>query len=83
MSWIPLVERFSAFPLILSGPILRRVEQQSVTVWLALKESCTVTLRIYTRNDEETLVQQFEGTHHTIRLGNHLHIVAVTDYATP
>ena len=59
MSWIPLVERFSAFPLILSGPILRRVEQQSVTVWLALKESCTVTLRVYARNDE-ALVQQFE-----------------------
>lgn len=78
MSWMPLAERFNAFPLILSGPILRRVEQQSVTVWLALKESCTVTLRVYTRNDEGTLVQQFEGTHHTIRLGNHLHIVAVT-----
>lgn len=83
MSWIPLAERFDSFPLILSGPILRLVEQQSVTVWLALKEPCTVTLRIYTRNDEEALVQQFEGTHHTIRLGNHLHIVAVTAHAAP
>jgi hypothetical protein len=82
MSWTPLGERFTALPLILSGPLLRRVEPQSVTVWLALKEPRMVTLRVYARNDLGGLVQQFEGTHHTIRLGNHLHIVAVTARAT-
>src|SRR6266849_3769860 len=82
MSWTPLGERFTALPLILSGPLLRRVEPWSVTAWLALKEPCMVSLRVYARNDMGGLVQQFEGTHHTIRLGNHLHIVAVTARAT-
>src|SRR5205807_6161228 len=78
MSWTPLSERFTALPLILSGPLLRRVEPQSVTVWLALKEPRLVTLRVYARNDAGELVLQCEGTHPTIRLGKNLHIVAVT-----
>src|SRR5437764_4782936 len=82
MSWTPLAERFTALPLILAGPLLRRVEPQSVTVWLALKEPRMVTLRVYARNDAGDLVQQCEGAHHTIRLGNHLHIVAVTARAS-
>ena len=78
MSWTPLAQRFTALPLILAGPLLRRVEPQSVTVWLALKESRRVTLRVYARNDAGDLVLQCEGTRRTIRLGNNLHIVAVT-----
>jgi hypothetical protein len=78
MSWTPIREYFSALPLILAGPILRRVNPESVTVWLALKEPRKVTLRVYARSSEGTLVQQFEGTRDSIRLGDHLHIVAVT-----
>ena len=81
MSWIPLAERFTALPLILSGPLLRRVEPQSVTVWLALKEPCTVTLRVYASNDAGDLIEYCEGTRQSIRLGDHLHIVAVTAHA--
>src|SRR5260370_36768228 len=77
MSWTPLAERFSTLPLILAGPILRRTERRAVTVWLALKASCRVILRIYTRNAGGKLVQRFEATRQTIRLGDHLHIVAV------
>src|SRR5205807_6872167 len=82
MSWTPLSERFTALPLILAGPLLRRVEPQSVTVWLALKEPRIVTLRVYARNEAGDLVQQCEGAHHTIRLGTRLHIVAVTARAS-
>src|SRR5690348_113060 len=82
MSWTPLAERFSSLPLTLAGPILRRTEPRAVTVWLALKTPQVVTLRIYSRNGAGTLVQQLEGTHHTVRLGDHLHIVAVTARAT-
>jgi hypothetical protein len=78
MTSIPFADRFSALPLILAGPILRRVEQGAVTVWLALKEPCMVTLRIYERDAEGELTQRFEGRRHTIRVGDHLHIVAVT-----
>ena len=76
------LKRFSTLPLILAGPIVRRTEPRAVTVWLALKEARTVTLRIYAKNGEGNLVQQLEGTRHTVRLGDHLHIVAVTARAT-
>jgi hypothetical protein len=82
VSWIPLAERFPALPLILAGPILRRTEPRAVTVWVALKEPETVTLRIYTRDDTGYLAEKFEGTHHTVRLGDNLHIVAVTARAS-
>ncbi len=78
MSWTPLAERFANLPLILAGPMLRRTEPRAVTVWLALKEPRRVTLRIYARDGGGDLVQQLEGTRHTVRLGDHLHIVAVT-----
>src|SRR5947207_9461221 len=82
MSWTPLSERFTALPLILSGPLLRRVEPQSVTVWVALKEPRLVTLRVYARNDAGGLALQCEGTHPTIRLGDNPHIIAVSSSAS-
>src|SRR5207248_1042086 len=39
-------------------------------------------LSIYRRNGTETLLQQMEGTRHTVRLGDHLHLVADTARAT-
>lgn len=78
MAWMPLAERFVSLPLILAGPVLRRVEPQSVTVWLALKEPRRVTLRVYAKNEAGQLLQQVEGTQRTIRLGEHLHVVVVT-----
>jgi hypothetical protein len=61
MPWAPLAERFSSLPLILAGLMLRRTEPGAVTVWLALKESRMVTLRIDTGNAEGQLVQQAVG----------------------
>ncbi|MBA2286982.1 MAG: hypothetical protein H0W02_16030 [Ktedonobacteraceae bacterium] len=78
MSWTPLAERFAALPLILSGPLLRRVEPTAVTVWLALKEPCVVTLRVYAKNEAGDLIEHCEGTRQSVRLGDHLHILAVT-----
>ncbi|MEO6889488.1 MAG: hypothetical protein ABI456_09385 [Ktedonobacteraceae bacterium] len=78
MSWTPLAERFAALPLILSGPLLRRVEPTAVTVWLALKEPCVVTLRVYAKNEAGDLIMHCEGTRQSARLGDHLHILAVT-----
>src|SRR3989440_7881355 len=78
MSWTPIAERFPTLPLILAGPILRRTEPQAVTVWLALKKSQTVTLRIYAQGEDGNLNEQFAGTRRTVRLGDHLYLVAVT-----
>src|SRR2546430_2245783 len=81
MAWTPLSERLSSLPLILAGPLLRRTEPTAVTVWLALKAARTVTLRIYGRDAPGGLVPRFEGTRHTVRLGAHLHLVAITAHA--
>src|SRR5438045_9064750 len=58
--------------------MLRRSEPDAVTVWLALRAPQLVTLRIYRSDGAGELVHQFEGTRHTVRVGDHLHIVAVT-----
>ncbi|MGP4090317.1 hypothetical protein, partial [Streptomyces sp. KR55] len=37
----------AALPLILAGPLVRRVEPRSVSVWVALRDSVPVTLRLW------------------------------------
>jgi hypothetical protein len=80
MSWTPLSQRIASLPLILAGPILRRTEPDSVTVWVALKEAREVTLRVHaTGNNGETVSDVlFSGTRPTVPLGKYLHVVAVT-----
>ena len=41
MPWTPLAARFETLPLILAGPMPRRVAPRSVTVWVALWEART------------------------------------------
>lgn len=68
-------------PLVLCGPILRRAEPDSVTVWVALKEPRTVTLRVYSHAPPpalESLREELQGTRRTVRLGEHLHVAAIT-----
>jgi hypothetical protein len=69
----------ASLPLLLAGPILRRTEPRSVTVWVALRQARRVTLRVYqwdatTQTETERLV----GSRQTVRLGAHLHVAAVT-----
>ncbi|NJM69577.1 MAG: hypothetical protein HC862_04750 [Scytonema sp. RU_4_4] len=74
MTWTPLRERINQLPLVLAGPILRRTEPNSVTVWVALKESRTVTLEVFDINQKRL----FSGSRRTSQFGTYLHIVAVT-----
>ncbi|GHO53174.1 hypothetical protein [Ktedonobacter robiniae] len=78
MSWTPLTERIDELPLILAGPILRRTEPGSVTVWLALKAERLVTLHILEAEASGALRERFQGKRKTVRLGDNLHLVAVT-----
>lgn len=81
MAWIPLRERLNQLPLVLAGPVLRRTESTSVTVWLALRQACEVTLRIYATeqgNGLEIDALQLQGQRSTVAIGQHLHLVAVT-----
>ncbi|MEH1827876.1 MAG: PhoD-like phosphatase [Nostoc sp.] len=72
-------EFLQQLPLILAGPILKHTEPESVTVWIALKQSCQVELKVYdTTNDGEALGNcLFEGERSTVALGKYLHVVAI------
>lgn len=86
MTWMPLHQRLHQLPLILAGPILRRTEPTAVTVWLALRQACQVTLQIYSTEYGNGLVVErslFAGTRSTVSIGQNLHIVAVTARAEP
>ncbi|HEX7312650.1 MAG TPA: hypothetical protein VF297_01945 [Pyrinomonadaceae bacterium] len=75
-AWKPLSQRIGSMPLVLAGPILRRTESKSVTVWVALKKRCKVVLTVY---DAATATKLLESAAvYTTTLGTYLHVVAVT-----
>lgn len=76
MAWTSLSDatRFASLPLVLAGPILRRVEANTVSVWIALKESRLIELTI--RNEQDIIV--LSGQYQTVALGTHLHIAVIT-----
>jgi hypothetical protein len=82
MAFTSLADRINERPLLLCGPILRRVEPDSVTVWVALKEEKKVWLEVYEdisgSGSPPNLKKILSGERKTIRLGNFLHITAVT-----
>jgi hypothetical protein len=81
MPWTPLSDRLPQLPLILAGPILRRTEPDTVTVWLALREACEVSLEIYATAAGEGRMpthQLLQGQRSTVPVGEQLHVVAVT-----
>lgn len=77
MPWTSLKTSLTSKPLVLAGPILRKVTDSSVTVWLALKEKADVTLEIYPA-DVQVVNVLFSGQRKTVKVGKNLHIVAVT-----
>jgi hypothetical protein len=78
MPWTSLANRLPQLPLILCGPLVRRVEPRAVTIWVALKAPRHITLRIYTRDAAGTLRVVLAGTRRTVRLGDGLHLAAIT-----
>src|SRR5262249_26287819 len=65
-------------PPVLAGPMLRKVTPQSVTVWVALRSACTVTLTVSTSAG----VFVMSGPGKTVAIGTNLHIIAVTAQST-
>lgn len=79
MTWTPLSDRLDKLPLILAGPILRRTEPETVTVWVALKAACCVYLEIYaTEGGARPGGLVGSGSRATVALGTALHVVAVS-----
>jgi hypothetical protein len=72
MTWTSPLQ-LSTLPLVLAGPMLRKVTEKAVTVWFALKQAATVTVVV--SNSQGPLLT---GTGVTCAVGTNLHIVAVT-----
>src|SRR5437868_9900998 len=67
-------------PLLLAGPILRRVEPTLVSVWVALRDPCDVQLKVWegrAEGERPTPLAQSPVTP-TLRLGAQLNLVEVT-----
>ncbi|MDJ0737211.1 MAG: hypothetical protein QNJ47_24625 [Nostocaceae cyanobacterium] len=74
MGWRPLRERIHNLPLVLAGPVVRHTDKNTITVWVALKESRTVTLEVFDINKHKLL----SGSQKTVQIGVNLHIATVT-----
>ena len=68
-----------SFPLLLAGPILRRVEPTLVSVWLALRDPCKVRLKVWEgrakRGQANPLAISVSTP--TLRVGAQLNVVVV------
>src|SRR5678815_1644092 len=70
-------------PLMLAGPLLRRVEANLVSVWIALKEAGSVKLSLWVggeikAGEKEPTVSGPDPAAQTLRVGPQLHVVVVT-----
>jgi hypothetical protein len=74
MAWSSLKNSLSSKPMVLAGPILRKVTPTSVTVWVATQVSASVTLTVADDRDIPVMM----GARETVAVGKNLHIVAVT-----
>ena len=76
-------------PLLLAGPILRRVDPTLAAVWLALSKEATVTLRVWegqltSRAAGETAAPFVESDPElTWRLGEELHLILISARIPP
>ncbi|PVM90363.1 hypothetical protein DDF62_08880 [Caulobacter radicis] len=79
-----LSARLESLPLVVCGPILRRTDDQSVTVWVALRKARTVRLEVYAETQgggwNDTVLH---GEANTARVGDNLHILAITAKGGP
>lgn len=68
---------WSQLPLVLAGPIVRRVEPTQVSVWVALQERAEVTLDVFAASPGVGSLRA-SGRRHTVELAPRLHVVLVT-----
>lgn len=69
-----VLSRLAALPLILAGPIVRKVTKTEVSIWFALKEPKVITVQLF----EGTNTHVRNGEASTIQAGANLHIALVT-----
>lgn len=75
MGFTRLADRIGALPLVLAGPLVRRVEPSSVTIWIALRLPRAVTLELFPAAGGAAIATV---TTPTIAIGHRLHMLAIT-----
>ena len=83
ISAVQFLPELEQLPLIIAGPILRNVQTDKVTVWLALKQPETVVLKVLETSANGSGLGKtiLASKHRTVALGKNLHVLAIT--ATP
>lgn len=74
MTWTSLKNALKNKPMVLAGPILRKVTKDSVTVWVATQAAAKVELFVMSGSGAPAAM----GEGNTVAVGENLHIVAVT-----
>lgn len=76
MGFTSVSNRISNFPLVLVGPILRKVTKRSVSVFIVTKQSSSVTLEVFNSNQPASSILSSTAT--TMSLGEHVHVSVIT-----
>ncbi|MCM2393262.1 peptidoglycan-binding protein [Streptomyces albipurpureus] len=72
----------TASPLVVAGPVLRRVDDQGVTVFVVTREPRQVVVEVIPGSGPADAAPLLAGTAATVALGGHAHAVAVTATVT-
>jgi hypothetical protein len=75
MAWSSLSTRFVTVPLVLAGPIVRRVELTSASVWIACARAKSCTLRVF---DAAGQVIASSPATPTVPVGERVHLAVLT-----
>ena len=76
----------AALPLLLAGPMLRRVESDLVCVWIATSQRCDVSLLLFEGTDvvsssspnDDLRAAWVSALQQTLQYGKHFHVLTVT-----
>jgi hypothetical protein len=75
----PLAQRLATLPLVVCGPVLRRVTPSSVTVFVALREQRDVSLTVHdVAANGGAGAQRCTATATTVAIGDNLHVLTIT-----
>lgn len=77
MAWSSLSSRLSSLPLLIAGPIVRRSETSSISIWFVLKKNRSVTLNIYDQKTGGNLILT-SGRNSGVAIGDHVYVYCVT-----
>lgn len=80
MTYFDWFQHLQTCPLVLAGPVLRHTTFETVAVWVAVKQPCTIALTVYRTAGQGAQLgePQMAGQATTVSVGRSLHIAVVT-----